>query len=711
MKLKLKLPLLVISGTLTTAFVLGWVALMSSKSTISGRIDQRSEAVIIERKIALNQLYEDIEKDIKFIAKDGDMLAAFNEFSSAWMSENLNTSYLQENYITKNPHPNGKKLFLDSANDGSKYSEAHEKFHPWFRRYLEKGKYYDIFLMDLNGNVMYTVCKEQDFASNITSGEGKKTDLGEVYSRALDPSAKSGDVFFSDFKPYAPSANVPAAFVATPVIENGVKVGVVAFQMPIEKIHAIFLSRDSFYDYEEIFLVGSDKMNRSPVNYGKERSVLTQTVNTEAAQKALAGKHGNLEGLNYNMVMTRTSYMPFEFKNIKWAILFEEELTGAYKDYYKLQGEIIWLSTIITLIMAALFYFGVQQIVINPLSIMGGNLVDLAHNRTNINIFGLDRKDEFLDLAQSAEKFRANIIKTQELQATQKALEEKAENERKQLMAELADSFEHRMQSVVSGVATAATELAKTAEGMSVLSTNSNSTIISANQSALSITLHVDSVATAAEELHSSVREISSQVYKSNDLIGDSVDKVQSADTYAKKLEESTEKVKEVIRLIADISSQINLLALNATIESARAGESGKGFAVVANEVKNLASQTNKSVDEIAKVIDEMGEVSSGIIDALENVKGSVNRISEASVSIASAVEEQTVATNEIAKSAKEASQGTQMVSSGFEMVQGSSLEVNSASKQMSDAAKDLSMQAEALRLEVSSFIAEIRNN
>lgn len=711
MKLKLKLPLLVICGTLLTAIVLGIAALFSSKNTIAGKIDQRAEAVILERKIALKKLYDDIERDIKFIAKDGDMLEAFKGFSSAWTSENLNTSYLQEQYITNNPNPTGKKLLLDAANDGSKYSQVHAEFHPWFKRYLEKGEYYDIFLMDLNGNIMYTVFKELDFATNITTGNGRQTDLAKVYASALDPSAKEGDVFFSDFAPYAPSANVPAAFVATPIFKNGVKVGVVAFQMPVEKLHAIFLSRESFQEYEELYVVGSDKLNRSPVKYGKDMAILTQTINSDNVTRALAGNEGHVEGLNYNNVMTRTTYMPFEYKNIKWAMIFDEELTGAYKDYYKLRDEIIWISAIITLIMAVLFYFGGQRIVIHPLSLIGGNLVDLAHNRTNINIFGLDRKDEFLDLAQSAETFRANIIKTHELQAAQKALEEKAANERRQLMIELADSFEHRMQSVVSGVAAAATELAKTAEGMSELSSNSNTTIMTANQSALSITQHVDSVATAAEELHSSVREISSQVHKSNDLIGDSVHKVQSADTYAKKLEESSEKVREVIRLIADISSQINLLALNATIESARAGESGKGFAVVANEVKNLASQTNKSVDEIAKVIDEMGQVSGGIIDALENVKGSVNRISEASVSIASAVEEQTVATNEIAKSAKEASQGTQMVSSGFEMVQGSSLEVNSASKQMSDAAKDLSMQAEALRQEVSSFIAEIRNN
>jgi len=711
MKLKLKLPLLVVCGTLLTAISIGWVSLVSSKKTITEQIDARAEAVLSEREVALKRLYEEIERDIKFMAKDGDMFEAFEQFSSAWANEKLNTAYLQDVYITKNPHPLGKKLLLDNANDGSKYSEIHKEFHPWFRHYLEKGQYYDIFLFDLKGNLIYTVFKELDYATNLISGEYKNTDLGNAFSKANDPSAKDGDVFFSDFAPYAPSANVPAAFVSTPIFKNGVKIGVVAFQMPIEKLHAIFLSRKNFEPLEEVYVVGADKLNRSPLNYGKDTAILNQSVNTETVLKALAGEHGHSEGLNYNNVLTRTTFVPFEYQNLKWALLFDEEYEEAYTSYYQLRQEIIILTVIVTILMALFFFWAVRGMVIKPLSLIAGNLIDLANNVTEINISGLDRKDEFLNLAQSAETFKSNIIKNQELQAAQKILEENAANERKQLMMELADSFEHRMQGVVAGVAAAATELSKTAEGMNELSSNANNTIMTANQSALSITQHVDSVAAAAEELHSSVREISSQIHKSNDLIGDSVQKVQSADMYAKKLEQSSEKVREVIRLIADISSQINLLALNATIESARAGESGKGFAVVANEVKNLASQTNKSVDEIAKVIDEMGEVSGGIIDALENVKGSVNRISEASVSIASAVEEQTVATNEIAKSAKEASQGTQMVSSGFEVVQGSSLEVNSASQQMSDAAKDLSMQAEALKQDVSGFISEIRSN
>lgn len=325
----------------------------------------------------------------------------------------------------------------------------------------------------------------------------------------------------------------------------------------------------------------------------------------------------------------------------------------------------------------------------------------------------LDRNDRSRQRNQIEKEHEFDELKNnfKTLQDQQEDLKQKAEADKKTAMKQLADSFESQMKQIVAAVASASTQLAQTAEGMATVIGTSNNMVKNAVDGASRTTNNVETVALAARELYTSVSEISGQVHKSNDFIGESVRKVQTADEYANKLGVSSAKIKEVIQIIAEISSQINLLALNATIESARAGEAGKGFAVVANEVKNLANQTNKSVEEIAKVIDEMGSVSTDIIAALGDVKASVTLISESSVSIASAVEEQTVVTNGIAKSAQEASQGAQQISSGLQVVNQSSIEVGSSSQQVLDAARDLSQQAENLNLKVHEFIERIRNS
>ena len=711
MKIKLKLPLFILACTLITAFAIGFEALTSSKESIKHFVDDRANVLLEEKKIQLTGLFESVEAEIKFIAKDGDALNAFDGFESAWASEKLSGNSLQNTYIHKNPNPIGKKHLLDDGLDGSKYSELHKEFHPWFRRYLEKGGYYDIFLIDLEGNVIYTVFKELDFASNVRNGAWKDTDLGHIFSQAVDPSAKEGDTYIVDFKAYAPSANAPASFIATPVFKDGKKIGVIAFQMPIDKINSLMGRREGLDKFEEAYLVGEDGLIRSASNYGKDQQILHIKLENSLPKLGASGESGVRETKNYQNADVRSSYIPFTFKDLKWTLVFEEELEEAFADYTALKNEIILYALLSALIVGALGYFGALMLVIRPMNAVRQNLIDLGNNDTNIIIYGLDRKDEFLELAKTAEIFRENIHKNKKLQDEQRQLEEKLNTEKKKSMIELADNFEQRMQHVVSGLAAASTELAQTAENMNVLSSNSNDTVMTANQSALNITHHVESVSSASQELYSSVQEISSQIHKSNELISESVHKVEDADLHATKLSASSQKVREVIQLIADISSQVNLLALNATIEAARAGESGKGFAVVASEVKNLANQTNKSVEEIGKVIDEMGGVSADIVQSLSDIKLSVKKISESSVSIASAVEEQTVATNGIAQSVKEASQGTKMVSSGFEMVQQSAIEVNTSSQQMLDAARDLSRQAEELKSEVSKFIYEIRNS
>lgn len=227
-----------------------------------------------------------------------------------------------------------------------------------------------------------------------------------------------------------------------------------------------------------------------------------------------------------------------------------------------------------------------------------------------IILFALSKNDQLEAQSRLQKEKELNDLKNsfQVLQNQQEEIKKKAEEDKRIAMQELAESFETQMQHIVGSVAAASTELAQTSENMMSTIERSNQTIVGATEGAQQTSQHVETVAQAAAELYASVSEISSQVHKSNDLVKASVKKVEAADEYVNKLESSSIKIKEVIQMIADISEQINLLALNATIESARAGEAGKGFAVVANEVKNLASQTNKSAEEIGKVIDQMGE-------------------------------------------------------------------------------------------------------
>jgi methyl-accepting chemotaxis protein len=161
----------------------------------------------------------------------------------------------------------------------------------------------------------------------------------------------------------------------------------------------------------------------------------------------------------------------------------------------------------------------------------------------------------------------------------------------------------------------------------------------------------MEAVAAGAEQLNSSVREISEAMMKSKETASAAVDRVEVADQQAQRLSTAAGSMSSIVQLIGDITGQINLLALNATIESARAGEAGRGFAVVAAEVKNLANQAKQATDKIGQEIGNLNDISSDVVGALNSIKNAIQSVSEYVSSTAAAIEEQSTVTGEMSSS------------------------------------------------------------
>jgi len=175
----------------------------------------------------------------------------------------------------------------------------------------------------------------------------------------------------------------------------------------------------------------------------------------------------------------------------------------------------------------------------------------------------------------------------------------------------------------------------------------------------------MESVAAGAEELNTSVREISSAMVKSKETAMGAVERVASADSQAKRLSDAAQAMSGIVEIIGSITGQINLLALNATIESARAGEAGRGFAVVASEVKSLASQAKQATDKIDLEIESLNGISGEVVTALDSIKKAIQGVAEYVTSTAAAVEEQSTVTSEMSTSMQRAADEAKAIASG----------------------------------------------
>lgn len=261
-----------------------------------------------------------------------------------------------------------------------------------------------------------------------------------------------------------------------------------------------------------------------------------------------------------------------------------------------------------------------------------------------------------------------------------------------------------RVTQISSIVASAASEMRATAEGMARTAEETTRQAGSVASAAEVTSVNVQTVSSAGEELTASISEIARQVAESSTISQHAVVEADKTSESIQTLAEAAQKIGNVVTLINDIAGQTKLLALNATIEAARAGEAGKGFAVVASEVKSLSDQTARATHEISSQVNAMQAATQTSVGAIAGITDTIRKVAEIASAIAGAVEEQTAATREIAANVAQVSEGTQLVSTSIANVSDAAVQTSHASNDLLNASAELAQQAEALTLEMDKL-------
>lgn len=260
-------------------------------------------------------------------------------------------------------------------------------------------------------------------------------------------------------------------------------------------------------------------------------------------------------------------------------------------------------------------------------------------------------------------------------------------------------------------LAAASEELSAVASQMGVNASQTSSQAGVVSSAADEVSRNVQTVAAGTEQMGASIKEIAGNAAQAAQVALGAVQTADRTNSTISQLGISSQQIGAVIKTITSIAEQTNLLALNATIEAARAGEAGKGFAVVANEVKELAKETARATEDIARRIEAIQGDTEGAVTAIGEISSVIRQLNDISGTIASAVEQQAATTGEIGRNVEQAARGAHEIAGTITDVATTAQSTSQGVHNAQGAAQELAAMAASLQQLVGRFTVTERES
>ncbi|WP_137130319.1 methyl-accepting chemotaxis protein [Rhizobium sp. FY34] len=695
---KAKFAALVLGATLVSCLSVGAISYQIGKTGLIEASKLRLESVAENQAKAIGRQAARIDQSLGELAQNTAIGDAADVIVNLLRAE---TPRIREVFQIAGQTPEQR---AENTGAGKKllYGVQHAGIHGTITSARKNTNVSDIYIIDSNGIVIYTVTKGAEFLTNLN--EGGDASLKSIFDKVNN--GGMDDVHSTGFIPFKTEDSETSAFIGRQLVVSSwgerKKKGVILVRIAPAKLAASVIPDEIGKSIDEAYLIAGD----GGIRAGSAR---TAPLSTDLIAMAGATTSGSLFAVSGSEPMFYT-YLPLQVFGQPHLLAIgqrESQVLSAVKELA------VWavLATAAVLVCMGAIGLLVASGLTRPLTHLAALMNRLNEGDTSIDISSANRADEIGTMARALDSFRSNALDKERMEVEARERGAEIESERRQNEAEKARSAQE-LQRAVSALAAGLRRLARGELNLSIdepfgptldqLRIDFNQSVEQLQSTLLIIAGSADTIragagnlkaasehlahrterqAVSLEEAAAALAEMTGSINETLKQCDTAVDVAASALGSAKasssvvaeailamnNLENSSAKIRQIIDVIDQISFQTNLLALNAGVEAARAGEAGKGFAVVAQEVRELAQRSSTAARDISALINtSTADVDKGVAlvlktgESLTMIESSISSINDNIGIIARTSHEQSGRLNEISSSVTDLDQVTQ---------------------------------------------------
>ncbi len=599
--LKKQLVVALLAVGLVPLLFVGAYSSNSTRDAMEKEAELKLMSIRDSKKATIDTYLEGVNGAISVLGRSGDVVTMFKELVQ-----------LHKDYKVGPQDP----FFITDKHD---VKAVYDRFEPTFKKLIEDYKLYDLFIIcKPHGHVMYSVAKEPDLGQNISIGELKDSGLAEAWRKTVATEKTS----FADLRAYAPSGNAPAMFMATPILDKGEMLGVVAVQLSTDVINIIMTNNTGLGETGQSYLVGPDYLMRSDMiedldNYSISNSFKkNNTQKTESVQKALAGESGVSISKDVMGDPVLSAYMPIDFFDVKWAMLVDVEESEVFAPANNIVISMIIITVImLALIVAIAILLGnyITRPIVESVKSISEASSQVTSASDQIASSATSLAEGATEQASSVEEISAAVETASQLNSKNAESAKTADVLAKESSKSAVDGVKkiEELLKAMSGIIESSQKISKIIKTIDEIAFQTNLLALNAAVEAARAGEHGLGFAVVADEVKNLASRSAQAAKETASIIEVTIDQIKNGDHIAKETNDSfrviEEKIKRTSGIIAEIAVSVR--------------EQAEGMGQVAQSMGQIDSvtQTNAANSEQAAAAAE--ELNAQAVSMLESVR------------------------------------------------------------------------------------------